>query len=150
MFIGIVEIWFRIAIGQISSFFDRVYLPATHLCFCFRTIIWVNLIGFSPNLICALILWWYGLGLLFGTFPHFWQLSPHNTIMARYYCFTFLFYFTETKAVHFLWNISKVDDFPEMWSHIVSEKLKRTKKKTNTHTQKKNPSNLNCCLLLSW
>ena len=35
--IDIVEIWFGIALGQISLYFDS-YLPATYLFFCFRSI----------------------------------------------------------------------------------------------------------------
>ena len=30
-----------------------------------------NLSGFSPNMVCALILWRYGLGLLIGIFCQF-------------------------------------------------------------------------------
>ena len=36
--------------------------------FRFRMITWVNINGFSPNLVCALILWRSGLGLLMGKF----------------------------------------------------------------------------------
>ena len=36
--------------------------------FSFRIITWVNINGFSPNLVCALILWRSGLGLLMGKF----------------------------------------------------------------------------------
>ena len=36
--------------------------------FRFRMITWVNINGFSPNLVCALILWSSGLGLLLGKF----------------------------------------------------------------------------------
>ena len=68
MCIDIVEIWFGIANGQISSNFDGSYLPKTHPCFCFRMITWVNINGFSPNLVCALILWRCGMGLLMGKF----------------------------------------------------------------------------------
>ena len=61
----IVEICSRIANGQISSIFDS-YLPAIHPYFTFRTITLVNLNGFSPNLICAFILWRSALWLLIG------------------------------------------------------------------------------------
>ena len=57
-----------------------------HLCVCpsfplsyirpyfgFRMITWVNVNGFSPNLVCALILWRSGLGLLMGKFHQFWM-----------------------------------------------------------------------------
>ena len=91
MCIAIVEIWFRIANGQISSIFDGIIcLQHMHI-FHFRTITYVNLNGFSPNLICALMLWRSGLGLLLGTFhPFLTELSFHDT-MAGYYCFMFLF-----------------------------------------------------------
>ena len=36
--------------------------------FHFRMITWVNINGFSPNLVCAWILWRSGLGLLMGKF----------------------------------------------------------------------------------
>ena len=36
--------------------------------FCFRMITWVNSNGSSPNLVCALILWRSGLGLLMDKF----------------------------------------------------------------------------------
>ena len=55
MCIDIVDICFGIAHGQILSIFDS-YLPAIHPYFTLRTINSVNLNGFSPNLICALIM----------------------------------------------------------------------------------------------
>ena len=39
--------------------------------FRFRMITCVNINGFSPNLVCALILWRSGLGLLMGKFRQF-------------------------------------------------------------------------------
>ena len=46
--------------------------------FCFGMITWVNLGGFSPNLVCALILWISGLGLLMGKFHQcLTELSAH-------------------------------------------------------------------------
>ena len=59
------------------------YLPSTYLYFSFRTIIWVNLNGFLPYLICALILWRSGLGLLIDKFRQFLiELSAFDMIMA--------------------------------------------------------------------
>ena len=47
--------------------------------------------GFSPNLVCALILWRSGLGLLMGKFGQiFMELSARDTIMAGYHSLTFL------------------------------------------------------------
>ena len=63
MFIDIVDILFGIADGQISSVFDS-YLPATRPYFHFCTITLVNVNRFSPNLVCALILWTSALGFL--------------------------------------------------------------------------------------
>ena len=67
--IDIVEICSGIADGQISSIFDS-YLPSTCPYFHFWTIIFVNINGFSPNLIHALIL---SVDICFGiaNFIHF-------------------------------------------------------------------------------
>ena len=59
--------------------------------FRFRKKTRVNIDGFSPNLVCALILWRSGLGLLMGKFCQiFTELSARDTIMAGYYSLTFL------------------------------------------------------------
>ena len=60
--------------------------------FRFWMITWVNINGFSPNLVCALILWRSGLGLLLGKFRQiFTELSARDMIMEGYYSLTFLF-----------------------------------------------------------
>ena len=64
-----VLIW--IANGQISSIFDS-YLPTKDQYFRFNTIAWVDLNGFSPNLISALILWRSDFGLLFANGQMSW------------------------------------------------------------------------------
>ena len=47
--------------------------------FRFQMITWVNINGFSPNLVCALILWRSGLGLLMGKFCQiFTELSAQD------------------------------------------------------------------------
>ena len=61
----------RLLMVEFRLYFWQSYLPATHLYFTFRTITWVNLSGFSPNLICALRLWRSALGLLIGKFCQF-------------------------------------------------------------------------------
>ena len=53
--IDIVETWFGIADGQISSIFES-YLPTKRPYYHFWTITLVNINGFSPNLVYALIL----------------------------------------------------------------------------------------------
>ena len=65
--IDILEIWFGIADGQISLIFDS-YRPEIHQFFHFWMINLVNMNGFSLNLVCALILWKSGFGLLIGKF----------------------------------------------------------------------------------
>ena len=48
--------------------------------FLFRIITIVNIDGFSPNFVCALILWRSGLGLLMGKFHQiFMELSAQDT-----------------------------------------------------------------------
>ena len=48
--------------------------------FRFQMITLVNINGFSPNLVCALILWRSGLGLLMGKFRQiFTELSARDT-----------------------------------------------------------------------
>ena len=74
--IDIVEIWFWIANGQISSIFDGVICPY----FRFPTITGVNNKGFSPNLLYALTLRKSGLGLLMGEFRQvLTELSARDT-----------------------------------------------------------------------
>ena len=53
--------------------YTSVCFTSAHPCFHFRIITWVNANGFSPNLVCALILWRSGLGLLMGQFHQFRQ-----------------------------------------------------------------------------
>ena len=84
--IDIVELWFWIANGQILT-----ELSARNTFLSFRTISWLNLNGFSPNLICALILWNPGLGSLMGKFRQFLtELSARDMIMTGNFRFTFL------------------------------------------------------------
>ena len=79
--------WFGIVNGQILSIFDS-YLSVTHLYFCFQTITLVNVSGFSPNLVCALILQRSDLGLLMGKFRQsLIELSAHHTIVSHFYLF---------------------------------------------------------------
>ena len=83
MCIYIVKICFGNANGQILSIFDRVTcLRHVHI---FIRTIWLNINGFSPNLVCALILWRSGLGLLMGKFFNFWQI--YQPVTHPYFCF---------------------------------------------------------------
>ena len=104
--IDIVEIWLGIANRQILSIFisvtcPSICCPSVRLYFRFRMITWVNVNGFSPNLVCALILWRSGLGSLMGKFSSNFDrvIFPH-TIVAGYYRFMFLC----TIEVYFFWR----------------------------------------------
>ena len=82
--IDLVEIWFGIANGQISSNFDS-YLPETRPYFRFRMITWLNIIWFLPNLVCAWILYRSGLGLLMDKFHQiFMELFARDTPIFSY------------------------------------------------------------------
>ena len=98
--IVIVEIWFGTADGLNSSIFDR-YLPTKFQYFHFptMTITWVNINGFSQNLVHALILWRSGLGLQMGKLHQLLtELSAQHT-MSGYYHFTFLLYHDQGPVV---------------------------------------------------
>ena len=70
--------------GKFRQFLTE-YLPATHLFFSFPMITLVNINEFSPNLVCALILWRSALGLLIGKFHQFLTaLSASNTSVSRF------------------------------------------------------------------
>ena len=74
----ILEVWFGIVNGQISSIYDS-YLPVTSLYFHFWMITIVDVNGFSPNLVSALILWRSAFGLLMGKFHQcLTELSAHD------------------------------------------------------------------------
>ena len=77
--IDIMEIWYGIVNGQISLISDS-YLPTMYLYFQFQIITLVNRNGFSPNLVCALILRRPGLGLQMGKLHQFLTvLSARDT-----------------------------------------------------------------------
>ena len=58
----------------------RPSVRRTSVRFSFQMITLVNINGFSPNLVCALILWRSGLGLLMGKFRQFLtELSARDT-----------------------------------------------------------------------
>ena len=82
--IDIMKICFGIVNRQISSTFDS-YLPAIRPHFHFRMITLVNIIGFSPNLVCAMILRRSGLELLMGKFCQFvTEISASNTFVFSF------------------------------------------------------------------
>ena len=73
--------------------------------FGFQMITWVNINGFSSNLVCALILWRSGFRLLMGKFRQiFTEFSVHDTTVVGYYNLTFLFSHLFVWISH--WNLS--------------------------------------------
>ena len=61
------------------SICSPVFHTSVGLHFCFWMITWVIVSGFSPNLVCALILWRCCMGLLMGNFRQFFtELSASN------------------------------------------------------------------------
>ena len=70
-------LWFHVGRPCFCPYFrPSVVRPSV---FCFRMITWVNINGFSPNLVCALVLWRSGLGLLMGKFcQSFTELSAQD------------------------------------------------------------------------
>ena len=79
MCIDIVEIGLGLSTGKFVNF-SRSYLLETDLYFPFHIITRVNVSGFSPNLVFALILWRSDLGLLMGKYlPIFEELSVRDT-----------------------------------------------------------------------
>ena len=96
--IDIVEIWFGIVNGHISSIFDS-YLPATGPYFHFRMITFVNINGFSPNLVCALILCTSALGLLMDKFCPFLRVLYLLSV----------FYFQDNNLNESQWIFTKFD-----------------------------------------
>ena len=74
------------------SHWSSICLSPVHLYFHFRTISCINISGFSPNFVCALM-WKSGFGLKMGKFCQFSsELSAHHTIVVGYYHFKFLFF----------------------------------------------------------
>ena len=85
------ELWFHICRSCVCPSVRQSYVRPS--VFRFRMITGVNINLFSPNLVCALILWRSGLGLLMGKFRQcLTELSTRDTIMAGYYSLTFLFF----------------------------------------------------------
>ena len=82
--IDVVEIWFGIANGQIPS--NLTELSALDRPIFSFPITCINVKGFQPNLVYALILRRSGLGLLLGKFRQcLTKLSARDTILAEHY-----------------------------------------------------------------
>ena len=86
--------------------------------FRFRMITRVNINGFPPNLVCALILWRSGLGLLMGKFCQFLtELSARNTP---------IFSFPDDNLSKHQWIFTKLGmciDIVEIWFGIANAQI---------------------------
>ena len=86
--------------------------------FRFRMITWVNINGFSPDLVSALILWRSGLGLLIGKFLQFLtKLSAH---------YMSIFLFPHDNLSKFEWIFTKLGmciDIVEIWIEIANGQI---------------------------
>ena len=92
------------------SVYPSVQCPSV---FCIRIITWVNVSGFSVNLVYALILWRCSLGLVMGKFSQFLtELYARDMIIAGYYRFTFLL--KKTRLDISLWWVCPADSSDEM------------------------------------
>ena len=71
-------LWFHVGRPCVSPSVRQSYVRPS--VFRFRMITWININGFSSNLVCVLILWRSGLGLLMGIFRQFFtELSARDT-----------------------------------------------------------------------
>ena len=110
MCIDIVKIWFLDCWWASFVKFLQSYLPETCPYFCFRMITWINVNGFSPNLVCASILQISGLGLLTSKF---WQSYLPKT------CPYFRFPDDNlSKCQEILTKLGKCIDVKEIWFGI--------------------------------
>ena len=72
-------LWFHVGCPSVSH-------TSVHLEFCFGMISWVNVSGFSPNMVCKLILLRSDLDLLMSKFHQFLtEPVAHLTIVVGYY-----------------------------------------------------------------
>ena len=86
--------------------------------FRFRMITWVNINGFSPDLVCALILWISGLGLLMGRFRQFLtELSARDTPI-----FSFPNY-NLSKYQRIFTKLAVCINFKEIWFEIANGQI---------------------------
>ena len=86
--------------------------------FRFRMKTWVNVNGFSPNLVCALILWRSGLGLLMGKFRQFLMELPARD--------TPILLFPDDNLSKHQWIFTKLGmciDIVEIWTGIANGQI---------------------------
>ena len=93
-------------------------MPVRPSVFRFRMITCVNINGFSSNLVCVLILWRSGLGLLFGKFRQFFrEMSARDTP---------IFSFPDDNLSKHQWVFTKLGmciDIVEIWFGIANGQI---------------------------
>ena len=108
-------LWYHVGCPCVRPFVVRTSVRPY---FCFRTITWVIVYGFSPNSVCALILWRSGLGLLMGKFYQFLtELSARDTSV---------FSFPDDNLSKYQWIFTKLGvrtDIVETWFGIADRKI---------------------------
>ena len=93
-------LWFHVGHLYVHlSILPSVICPSIRIFF--QMITWVNVNGFSPNLvhICALILWRPGMGLLMDKFHQFLHLCPLDDT-GRVFSFRVFIFIRETTLWH--------------------------------------------------
>ena len=117
----IVSGYYGITLALSVSVRRSILRTSICLYFHFWTITWVNISGFSPNLVCALmplILCRYGLGLLIGKFPRFltelsaWDMS--------------IFLFPDDNFSKYLWIFARLSiyiDIVKIWLGIANGQI---------------------------
>ena len=100
MCIDIMDIWFGIVMGNFYQFLTELSAHDRSV-FSFLDYNFSNFNGFSPNLVCAMILWISSLVFLSGKLHQFLtELSAHNTS---------LFYFQNNNLNKSQWFFTKFD-----------------------------------------
>ena len=128
--------------GRVLWFHVR-RLSRTSLCpsvFRFRMITWVNIDGFSPNLVCALILWRSGLGLLMGKFRQILTELPVQD--------TPIFLFTDDNLSKRQWIFTKLGmciDIVEIWIWIANGQIS-----SNLDGYLPETHSYFCCRTITW
>ena len=106
-------LWFHVGGPCVYPSVRQLYVRPS--VFRFRMITWVNIYGFSPNLVCALKLWRSGLGLLMGEFRQILtELSARDTP---------IFSFPDDNLSKHQWIFTKLGmciDIVEIWFGIAN------------------------------
>ena len=95
--------------------------------FRFPIIPWVSINGFSPNLVCALILWRSGLGLLMAKFRQFWSIRPSHDSggVLSFHVFILFYRIGHNERKYTFGHVHPVNAHSgPLWKHAYSKILK--------------------------